>query len=98
MGFGSFFKELSGDTNNSAGNNSMYKLRTVHLGDDSYTPIEANGEIMHTAMQIGVDYIAAAVSKCEIRTFINNTEVRGNDWYLWNIKPNKNQSSTQFLD
>lgn len=96
MGFGSFFKELSGDTNNSAGNNSMYKLRTVHLGDDSYTPIEANGEIMHTAMQIGVDYIAAAVSKCEIRTFINNTEVRGNDWYLWNIKPNKNQSSTQF--
>lgn len=94
MGLGDFFKNLVGG--NKSQNNNGVVYRTVRLGDDSYTPVDVNGEIMRTAMQIGVDYIASAVGKCEIRTFINNKEVRGDDWYLWNVRPNKNQTSTQF--
>ena len=94
MGLGDFFKNLVGGSKSQNNNGVVY--RTVRVGDDSYTPVDVNGEIMRTAMQIGVDYIASAVGKCEIRTFINNKEVRGDDWYLWNVRPNKNQTSTQF--
>lgn len=44
-----------------------------------------------------VNTIANAMGKCDFKTYINNEEVRGAEYYLWNIEPNTNQNSTMFL-
>lgn len=40
---------------------------------------------------------AKAVSKCEFKTFFNRKEVKGKEYYLWNVEPNKNQNSSEFI-
>ncbi|QXE20445.1 phage portal protein [Clostridium sp. 001] len=45
---------------------------------------------------MAINFIANAVSKCEFKTFLNGKEVKGDEYYLWNIEPNLNESSTQF--
>lgn len=49
------------------------------------------------ALQTCVNMIANAVSKCEFKTFIRGSPVKGNEHYLWNIEPNINQNSSEFL-
>ena len=44
-----------------------------------------------------VNMIANALSRCEFRTYQNHKELRGREYYLWNIEPNVNQNSTAFL-
>lgn len=43
-----------------------------------------------------VNLIANAVGKCEMREFRAGKLVKGAEWYLWNIQPNKNQNATAF--
>lgn len=44
-----------------------------------------------------VNTIANAVSKCEFKTFVLGKEVKGPEWYAWNVEPNRNQNSSAFL-
>lgn len=44
-----------------------------------------------------VGMIARLVGKCEFQTLARGSPVRGEEWYTWNISPNANQSSTQFI-
>ena len=44
-----------------------------------------------------VNLIAGAVGRCDFRTFSEGQEVQGAEWYLWNVEPNSNQSSSAFL-
>lgn len=44
-----------------------------------------------------VNLIANAVGRCEFRTYLNGEEQREGEYYLWNVEPNVNQSSTVFL-
>ena len=41
--------------------------------------------------------IANSISKCEFKTMIHGEEVKRDEWYLWNIEPNKNENSSGFL-
>ena len=43
-----------------------------------------------------IELIADILSKCEIRTFSRGKEVKGDEWYCWNVRPNKNQSAAEF--
>ncbi len=43
-----------------------------------------------------IEMIAALISKCEFKTYKNGKEFKGYNWYSLNIKPNKNQNSSQF--
>lgn len=43
-----------------------------------------------------VNKIAAAMGRCEVKVFQANEEVKNDEYYLWNIEPNKNQNSTNF--
>lgn len=43
-----------------------------------------------------VNMIANSISKCEFKTFVENKEVKKNEYYLWNVEPNKNQNSSVF--
>lgn len=44
-----------------------------------------------------VNIIANAVSKCEFKTYLRGKEIKGAEYYLWNVEPNKNQNSSRFL-
>lgn len=44
-----------------------------------------------------INLIASAVSKCEFKTYSKGVEFKGDEYYLWNIEPNKNQNSSQFI-
>ena len=44
-----------------------------------------------------VNKIAGALCKCEFKTYINHKEVKGMEYYTWNMEPNKNQNSAAFL-
>ena len=43
-----------------------------------------------------VEFIAGLLSKCQFKTFYDNSEVKGLEWYSLNIAPNKNQTAGQF--
>lgn len=44
-----------------------------------------------------INLIANCISKCEFKTYENGKEKQGEEYYLWNYEPNKNQNSSQFL-
>lgn len=44
-----------------------------------------------------VNLIGNAVSKCEFKTFFKNEEIKKEEYYIWNVEPNKNQNSSEFI-
>lgn len=64
---------------------------------DEYTSLVFDIYIREMAFWSAVNLIANAVSKCEFKTYLNGEEVKGREYYLWNIEPNKNQNSSAFL-
>lgn len=40
--------------------------------------------------------VAQAIGRCEVRTFRGGEEIREGEYYMWNVSPNANQSSTAF--
>lgn len=48
------------------------------------------------AVEICAAIIARAIAKCDFRTYINGKPDQGEEWYLWNVRPNPDQSSTEF--
>jgi len=54
-------------------------------------------DLERVAIQTATGYLSAAVAQSDFRTFLDGEEVRKADYYRWNISPNKNQNSTQFL-
>ena len=49
------------------------------------------------ALCTGINIIANALSACEIRTFVRNKEVHGDEYYLWNYSPHYNYNANEFL-
>lgn len=50
------------------------------------------------ALYIAISYIANALSKCEIKTYKGGEETRGTLWYKFNVSPNMNENSSQFIN
>lgn len=53
--------------------------------------------IENFAIVSAINLIAGAISKCEFKTYIKGNENKGDEYYTWNIEPNKNQNSSQFI-
>lgn len=53
--------------------------------------------IRELAFNTCVSMIANAVGKCEFKTYKNGAEIKGSEYYLWNVEPNVNQNSTAFI-
>ena len=64
---------------------------------DEYAAAAGETHIRELAFWSAVNLISNAVSKCEFRTFAGNEEIQGDEYYLWNIEPNKNQNSSEFI-
>lgn len=69
---------------------------TVYL-NEKLDSVCTNLAIDAFAFQTGINLIASCIAKCEFKTFVNKKEVNFDEYYLWNIEPNKNQNSSEFV-
>lgn len=70
------------------------EAQTVTLAE--WLELFADACIRDLAFECCVNLMANAISKCELKTYRNNVEIKGPEHYLWNIEPNQNQSSSAF--
>ena len=54
-------------------------------------------DIEDFAIQMAINMLAGLIAKCEFKTYIKGQEVKKDEYYLWNVEPNANQNSSQFL-
>jgi len=69
----------------------------AYVNQQAIASTEVQLAIEDFAICTAINLIAGAVSKCEFKTHLKNKNVKGDEYYLWNIEPNKNQNSSQFL-
>ncbi|OCB00404.1 phage portal protein [Clostridium beijerinckii] len=79
-----FFRDMFG-TNN-----------TVYLNEKLFTNATKLA-IEKFAVNVAVNLISGCISKCEFKTYFKNKEIKQDEYYLWNIEPNKNQNSSEFI-
>lgn len=66
-------------------------------GDDIViNKLKTKFAISDLAYEICVQRIAKAICKCEYRTYKNGKEDKGTEYYRLNIRPNPNQTATEF--
>jgi len=70
---------------------------TISLTQQETSNQETRLAIEAFAITAAINLIASAISKCEFKTYSKGVEFKGEEYYLWNIEPNKNQNSSQFL-
>lgn len=70
---------------------------TIYVDDEAIVSTEQKLAIELFAIVSAINLIASAISKCEFKTYIKGEVLQGEEYYLWNIEPNKNQNSSQFL-
>jgi len=64
---------------------------------DEYISAAGDAYVREMAFWTAVNMIANAISKCEFKTFENYEEVKKDNYYRWNVRPNRNQNSSAFL-
>lgn len=70
---------------------------TIYLNQQSIATQEVQLTIEDFAIVSAINLVASAISKCEFKTYSKGNENKADEYYLWNIEPNKNQNSSQFI-
>lgn len=70
---------------------------TIYLNEQALASQQIKLAIQEFAICSAISLIAASISKCEFKTYLGGNEVKGDEYYLWNVEPNKNQNSSQFI-
>ena len=65
------------------------------LGEEELSTIDFFARKL--AFQTAVNLISNSISKCEFKTYMANKEVKQREHYLWNVEPNVNQNSSEFI-
>lgn len=88
-----FWKWLQGKT--LGGKSVEVSADTIekYIDQEKLSNLVAEELTVHAAINL----IANSISKCEFRTLKNGKEYNGEEYYVWNYEPNKNQNSSQFL-
>lgn len=74
------------------------RIETAEMKTQVQAEIEAAMCYRQMAMYIAKSYIANTISKCEFKVYKDGKEVKDEQYYAWNVKPNPNQNSSQFLN
>jgi len=53
--------------------------------------------VRELALNIAIGMISKTIAKCEIKEFFSGKEVKKQEYYLWNVKPNANENAVQFF-
>lgn len=78
-------------------NTDVQKISSEDITANEMLGVSAEFYTRELAFWQCVHLIANAINKCEFKTYLKGKEVKGDEYYLWNIEPNKNQSSSVFL-
>lgn len=70
---------------------------TIYVNQQAIASQEAQLAIEYFAIITAINMIAGTISKCEFKTYLEGNEIKAGEYYLWNIEPNKNQNSSQFI-
>lgn len=73
------------------------QYKTTEIDYDDFFNIASELYIRNLAFESGVNLIANAISKCEFKTYVKGVEKKGREYYLWNVEPNLNQNSSEFI-
>ena len=73
------------------------QVTTEEITDQMIYEATAEVYLRELAFWTCVGKVANALTKCEFRTFYNDSEYFGNEYYLWNYEPNRNQNKAQFI-
>ncbi len=57
---------------------------------------EKDAKYKNYALQIAINKLADALALCEFQTFEKGKPVKKDNWYLFNVEPNKNQNQSEF--
>lgn len=49
------------------------------------------------AINCAISLISGLIAKCEFRTYWRHKPIKGDEYYLWNYRPNPSQNKAQFL-
>ena len=71
--------------------------KTYKLNQRLTDSVKLQLDIEDFAIQMAINMLAGLVAKCEFKTYIKGKETKADEYYLWNIEPNANQNSSQFL-
>lgn len=88
-----FWKRLKGKL---LGNSSIeVSADTIekYVDEENLSKLAMEEFTIHAAINL----IANCISKCEFKTFEKGAEQEGEEHYVWNYEPNKNQNAGQFL-
>ncbi len=77
--------------------NGLFRTSGEDIPAKARDPTAVRLELERLTIQNAVGLLASAVSQCDFRTFYQGREIYKREWYLWNIAPNCNENSTQFL-
>lgn len=64
---------------------------------EEFFNLQAELVIRNLAFHTAVNLIANSISKCEFKTYVKHEEVKKQEYYLFNVEPNKNQNSSEFI-
>lgn len=65
---------------------------------EEFFNLQAELVIRNLAFYSAINLVSKAISKCEFKTYFKNEEVKKQEYYMFNVEPNKNQNSTQFIN
>lgn len=49
------------------------------------------------AIQMAINMLAGLIAKCQFKTYVKGKETQADEFYVWNVEPNANQNSSQFI-
>lgn len=73
------------------------KNDTVYLNEKIADNAATELAVEMFAIHAAINLIAGCIAKCEFKTYLRNKEVKEDQYYLWNVEPNVNQNSTEFI-
>ena len=71
--------------------------KTYKLNQRLISDTKLQLDIEDFAIQMAVNMLAGLIAKCRFKTYIKGKEVKKDEYYLWNVEPNVNQNSSQFM-
>lgn len=72
-------------------------LGTANIDMSEYWELASSVYTRELAFESAVNLIANSVAKCEFKIYRKNQLFKDDEYYLWNVEPNKNQNSSEFL-
>lgn len=78
-----------------SGSGQIAEVKDLTCDDEIKAALE-EFQIRELCFYSCVNLVADLVGRCEVRTYVQHEEVRGDEYYTWNIEPNANQNASAF--